>query len=65
MMITVSQPSSISGWRYVITCPGILDSTITDVNEWLDTNGIPYVNVVARYWIEHEKDVNWFILRWS
>lgn len=65
MIITVTQPTEISKNRYVVCCPGIPKSTIIEVNNWLDTAGITYVNVGARYWIGREVDVNWFILRWS
>ena len=64
-MITVSDPSSISKWRWVICCPGILESKKIEVNAWLDVQGITYVNIGARYWIESKVAKNWFLLRWA
>jgi len=65
MKIGISDPSEISKWRWVICCPCISESSVTEVNEWLDGQGVMYVNVGARYWIEREADKNWFIMRWS
>ena len=65
MKIEVYEPSAVSVWRWVVVCPSIKPSENHNVNTWLDSCGIPFENVVARYWIKERKHVELFLLRWS
>ena len=65
MNIEVYTPTWASDYRWVIALSGITDEKNKEIIAWCDQQGMEYKQVAFTYWVEDEKSVNWFILRWS
>ncbi len=51
--------------RWCVTCPSLPPDDQYERRHWCYSQNMDFVNVGVRFWFVEEKDVNWFVLRWS
>jgi hypothetical protein len=51
--------------RWTAVCPSIDVDKQVELHEWCRQNKFDFLHIGVRFWFVEQRELDWFVLRWS